>query len=191
MKREEVIALFPDATEEQIDKIMDMNGKDINSTKAKLSTDKAELERLKTIEEEYQKTKDASLTAEEKYQKLLKDSAEKEKQYSVQLNRIKAENVLVSAGYKVEEIGDLFDGIVTEDTDATVKRATGLATLLKSKSDAAAKSKEAELLQGMTPPPAGGGNETTITKEQFKGMTYQQMADLKASNPTLFTQLNS
>jgi hypothetical protein len=191
MKREEVIALFPDATEEQIDKIMDMNGKDINSTKAKLSTDKAELERLKAIEEEYQKNKDASLTAEEKYQKLLKDMEAKSRQSAIDLNKMKAENILVSAGYKVDEIGDLFDGIVTEDSEATVKRATSLATLLKSKSDAAAKAKEAELLQQMTPPPAGGGGNETVTKEQFKGMSYQQMADLKASNPTLFTQLNS
>ena len=36
MKRAEITALFPDATEEQVNKIMDINGSDINNAKKNL-----------------------------------------------------------------------------------------------------------------------------------------------------------
>lgn len=54
MKREQITELFPEATKEQIDKIMALNGSDINSAKGELDTLKnqlttaqGELEKLK------------------------------------------------------------------------------------------------------------------------------------------------
>ena len=48
MKREEVKAIFPDATDEQLDKIMGINGADINKAKGDLDKIKTELEKAKT-----------------------------------------------------------------------------------------------------------------------------------------------
>ena len=55
MKRDDITALFPDATAEQIDKLMGINGNDINKAKGDLENIKsqfaaanAELEQLKT-----------------------------------------------------------------------------------------------------------------------------------------------
>lgn len=55
MKRTDITALFPDATEEQISQIMNLNGADINKAKGDLSalqgqlqTAQTELQRLKT-----------------------------------------------------------------------------------------------------------------------------------------------
>lgn len=55
MKRTDITELFPEATAEQIDKLMDLNGQDINRAKGELETVKsqlatvqAELEQVKT-----------------------------------------------------------------------------------------------------------------------------------------------
>ena len=48
MKREDVKAIFPDATDEQLDKIMGINGADINKAKGDLDKVKTELEKAKT-----------------------------------------------------------------------------------------------------------------------------------------------
>lgn len=191
MKRAEVLALFPEATEEQINSLMKINGDDINSTKAKLTADQEELARLKAIEEEFEKSKTASLSVEEKYNKLLKDAEKQKTDYAKELNKMKAENILVGAGLTADDYKDLIDGLVSEDADRTTSLATNFANIVKAKAEAAGKAKEAELLQSMTPPPSGGNTTGTVTKEQFKNMSYQQMSELKASNPTLFSQLNA
>ena len=43
MKRTDITELFPDATAEQIDKLMDLNGQDINKAKGELDTLKGQL----------------------------------------------------------------------------------------------------------------------------------------------------
>lgn len=48
MKREEVKAIFPDATDEQIDKIMAQNGADINKAKGDFDAVKAQLKTAQT-----------------------------------------------------------------------------------------------------------------------------------------------
>ncbi|MFA5715103.1 MAG: hypothetical protein WC998_05160 [Candidatus Paceibacterota bacterium] len=191
MKRDDVTTLFPDATKEQVDKLMTIYGDDVNTVKSKYSVDQSELERLKLIEEEHQKTKDATLSAEEKYQKAIKEKDEQTKRFARELNRMKAENILVTAGLKVEEVGDLFEGIVSDDADATAKRATSLASLLKTKTEAAEKAKETELLQGMETPPAGQQGVTTVTPEEFSKMGYESRVKLKAENPETYKQLTT
>lgn len=190
MKRAEVLALFPEATEEQINSLMKINGDDINNTKAKLTTDQTELDRLKAIETEFEKAKNASLSVEEKYNKLLAEADKQKTSYAKELNKMKAENILVSAGMTSDDYKDLIDGLVSDDSVKTTALATGLANLMKTKTEAAGKAKEAELLQGMTLPPAGQTG-TTLTKEQFKGMAYTEKSELFQTNPTLFNQMNS
>lgn len=43
MKRTDITELFPDATAEQIDKLMDLNGQDINKAKGELDTIRGQL----------------------------------------------------------------------------------------------------------------------------------------------------
>lgn len=47
MKRTDITALFPDATDEQINSLMNLNGSDINKAKEGLTAAQAEIERLK------------------------------------------------------------------------------------------------------------------------------------------------
>lgn len=48
MKRTDITALFPDATEEQVNKIMNLNGDDINKAKGELETLKGQLSTAQT-----------------------------------------------------------------------------------------------------------------------------------------------
>lgn len=50
------------------------------------------------------------------------------------------------------------------------------------------KSLEAEKVKN-TPKPGSGASSTTVTKEQFEGMSYTEMAKLYAENPELYKQL--
>jgi hypothetical protein len=43
MKREEIKAIFPDITDEQLDKVMSMHGAEIEKTKAKVTALETEL----------------------------------------------------------------------------------------------------------------------------------------------------
>jgi len=161
MKREEVLLLFPDATEEQIKSLMDLNGKDINSTKSKYTTDQAELIRLKTIEGELETLRGSTMTSEQKYQKALDDMKVQAQKSAFDLNKMKAENILVSGGIKTDEIGDLLDGIVSEDFERTSKLANGVVTLLKSKIEATEKALKTQLLNN-TPTPNGGTGDKSF-----------------------------
>ena len=189
MKRDEVLAIFPEATEEQLKSLMDLNGRDINLEKAKRTADKEEIERLKLIEAEYEELKGVNQTAEEKLQKALEKAAEKEKEFALKINKADAISILAGAGFTEAEYSTFIDDIVSSDSERTKGIATSYATTRKTVAEATEKGVKASLLQGMTPPPVGTGG-ATITKEQFKGMSYTEKAKLYQDNPTLFNQLN-
>lgn len=56
MKRTDITALFPDATEEQIDALMDINGNDVNREKAKADDVKKQLATAQATIEELNKS---------------------------------------------------------------------------------------------------------------------------------------
>lgn len=190
MKREDVLKLFPEATEEQIKTLMDLNGSDINSAKSKAVTDKMELDRLKAIETDYETLKGTTMTAEQKYQKALEDMTATAKKSTRELNKMKAENILVSAGLKADDYATLIDGLVKDTAEETVSFTTGFANLLKSQIEATEKKVKTDLLQGMGTPPAGQGG-TTTTKEQFEKMDYTDRLKVYDTNKELYNQLNS
>ena len=67
MKRTDITELFPEASKEAIDKLMDINGADVNAARSELETLKQELEKAKTntpLELTQAKQKIEDLTAE-------------------------------------------------------------------------------------------------------------------------------
>lgn len=155
MTREQIKEQFPDATDEQITAILNINGTDITAAK-KNSVDPKELKRLQGIETEYKKLQDADLTDAEKIQNALKDAAESKTKYEKELNKLDAEKILVAAGLTEEDCKDLIDGIVSDDAEATKAMATNLSTLIKNQKDSAAQKAKEELMDSTKTP--GGGN---------------------------------
>lgn len=156
MTREQIKEQFPDATDEQITAILNINGTDITAAK-KNNIDPKELKRLHGIEVEYKKLQDADLTDAEKIQKALKDAADSKKDYEKKVNKLDAEKILVAAGLTEEDYKDLIDGIVSEDAEATKTMATNFANLIKSQKDSAIKKTREELMDGTNTPGGSGG----------------------------------
>ena len=87
MKREDIKAIFAEATDEQLKKIMDLNGSDVEREKGKLSALEKELEDKKaafdTLNGEFETLKASNASAEDykaKFEKLQGDIAAKEKE---------------------------------------------------------------------------------------------------------------
>lgn len=158
MTREQIKEQFPDATDEQITAILNINGTDITAAK-KNNIDPKELKRLQGIEVEYKKLQDADLTDAEKIQKALKDAADSKKDYEKKVNKLDAEKILVAAGLTEEDYKDLIDGIVSEDSEATKTMATNFANLIKSQKDSAIKKTREELMDGTNTRGGGSGGD--------------------------------
>ena len=92
MKREEIKAIFADATEEQLEKVMILNNKEVERNK-KLETElKEKNEQLETLNKEFENLKSNNASAEEyksKYEALVADNEAKAKQ--AEADRILAE----------------------------------------------------------------------------------------------------
>lgn len=164
MTREQIKEQFPDATDEQITAILNINGTDITAAK-KNNIDPKELKRLQGIEVEYKKLQDADLTDAEKIQKALKDAADSKKDYEKKVNKLDAEKILVAAGLTEEDYKDLIDGIVSENAETTKTMATNFANLIKSQKDLAIEQTKEKLMDGTnTPGGSGGGSENQDEK---------------------------
>lgn len=96
MKREEIKAIFPEATDEQLKSVMDLNGADVEKVKAKvtvLETDmKDRKEAFDKLNSEFETLKQANASGEDwkiKFEALQAENIAKEKQ--AEAERIQAE----------------------------------------------------------------------------------------------------
>ena len=195
MKRSEVKAIFPDATDEQLKQIMDLNGDDIESAKAKTAAAEAEYEKLKTeLETLKSESKDAA-DFKAKYEQLQKDIAEKDA-------KAKAE---AEAKEKSAKIEARFNAVIGDKkfTHEAIK-----AEYLKKfgealGSDEYAEKGDADIIHaltkddkaafaGVTPVKLVGGAQKSmnqIDKDEFKKMTYAEKAELYRNDPAKYEEL--
>lgn len=154
MTREQVKTQFPDATDEQITAILNINGADLEAAKEN-TVDPKVLEKLQADSAAYAKLQEAGLTDEEKIQKALKDAATAEKDFKKKSNRLDVEKILVGAGLTEDDYKDLIDGLVSDDADASKALATNLASMLTKQKEAAIQKTKEELMDDTKG--AGGG----------------------------------
>lgn len=96
MKRDEIKSIFPDATDEQLKAVMDLNGADVEKVKAKVTALEAEVKDKKEandkLNKEFEALKTANASGEDwraKFEALQADNLAKEKQ--AEADRILAE----------------------------------------------------------------------------------------------------
>ena len=96
MKREEIKAIFPEATDEQLKSVMDLNGTDVEKAKSKVTTLENELKEKKAdfdkLNTEFEALKTANASGEEwktKYEAIVAENEAKAKQ--AEADRILAE----------------------------------------------------------------------------------------------------
>ena len=154
MTRDDIKKQFPDATEEQITALLNINGTDIETEKRK-NVDPKELKQLREDAAAYKKLQDANLTDAEKIQKALDDAAASKADYDKKSNRLEVEKILVAAGLTEEDYKDVIDGLVSEDADASKTLATNIANMLSKQKESVKQKTKEELMDGTS----GAGGE--------------------------------
>ncbi len=182
MTREQVKAIFPEATDDQVDAFLNAHGADVNKAKKSAADNIAEFERLKGVEADYEKLKGSTLTEQEKLQKQLEAAEKAEKLFKRQTNKVAAEKLFVAAGLKDDDYSELLESIVTEDADGTTKTATNFVGILKAQKEATEKAVKEELMRNNPKPPAGGGGGG-VDKKAFDAMSSADQIKFMSENP--------
>ena len=195
MTREQVKELFPDATEEQITSLLNINGTDITAAK-KNNVDPKILKQLQEDSAAYKKLQEADLTDAEKIQKALADAEASKAEFAKKSNRLDVEKILVAAGLTEEDYKDLIDGLVSEDAEASKTLATNLANMLTKQKEAAVQKTKEELMDGtQTPGSEGdggsGGDDKKTEAEKFAEAYGEAAKDAaKVSNDIIGSYLD-
>lgn len=153
MTREDITGLFPDATKEQIDALLNKNSADIGKAK-KVPSD---YEALKEKAEKYDKLEEGKLSDEEKTRKALEEAEEIKKQAKLELNAVKARAVFTQAGFSNEEIDKIIDNVLSEDEQKTIDSANDLAAIFKQREESVTEKVKTELYKNDPKPQSGEG----------------------------------
>lgn len=204
MKRDEIAAIFPGATEEQISTLLNGIGAELNPLKksvtdltGQLTAANGELKASRDSEGALQ-AKVAELTsqvqsgmsAEELLKQREEAAAAKEREFTLKSNSLEAKSLFVGAGFSAEDIEQLLPRVVSEDAEATKTAAQALVDLDKRRRDEVAQSTKAALLK-QNPGLNGGAGEGQITAESFNKMTFSEQMKLVQENPGLLKQLDA
>ena len=173
MTRDELRAIMPDITEEQISAILSKHHDEV-SAKAKAAEDKFSAFREKA--EKYDKEQADKLSEQEKLQKELEKAQKLVAENSRLLNRTKVTAKFVEAGIKEESYSSLIDDIVSDDESKSLQFAENLIKAFSANAAAAAEAAKQEAMQ--TPPPAPGGTVTPV-------LTAQEQYDKAASGGSI------
>lgn len=167
MKREDLAAMG--LTEEQIEKVIAENGKDVQTANAKATKNNAELERLQGIEKEFNAMKDQNLSEQEKAAKQLEEAnkriEELEKAQTLATQR-------TSAADKFKITAEQAAQVVKDDGSFDFEV---LGKIISDKETAAAQAKEQEIANGSTNPgggSAGGSESKTADVENAEKITF-------------------
>lgn len=196
MTREDVKAIMPDATDEQITAFLNAHHNEMNADpdeevkryKTLLSEAKKNLKASERAREQAEsdlnQLKDEQLSDEDRLAKAIKDANDKESEYNVKLNRLEAEKVFVDAGISQELYNGFIDGIVTSDAEISKKMAESLANAMKSHKEAAETALREQLANG-APMPHGvddGDGRGTDPKLSPAQQVAQKLAKANSAN---------
>ena len=206
MKREEVKAIFADATDEQLKAVMDLNGADVEKAKSKVTALETELkekkEAIDNFNKEIEELKTANASGEDwkaKFEALQAENVAKEKQ--AEADRILAEKNADIEKRFAECVGDKKFSHDAIKADYLKKFADALESEeykgkgdvdifhALTKDDATAfTGVTAVKLQGGTPQGVGG---KSVTREDFNKMSYKERLQIYNENQALYNELTT
>ena len=178
MTREDVLKLFPDATDEQITNLLNQNNSEVAREKNKAGKDKEELARLKEVEKEYNEFKERGMSENEKTVKALESAnqkiAELEKRDIIRTQRA---NAMEKFGLTAEQASK----VVTDDgaTDYEV-----LGQIFADSKKSAIAEYEKQKLDG-TPNPGGSAGGTGEEKTAAERLVEKFYSGQKQENNIL------
>lgn len=203
MKREEVREIFPSATDEEIDSILNKFSSELNPVKKQLkdandAKDKAfsDLVAANNKNESLQADLDAankkisdSMTDEERIAAREAEAARREQEFLMKSNALEAKSIFVESGFfAAEELQSLIDQVTTSDVEKTKSSAKALVDMVSKQRAAVEEATKNELLKN-NPHPEGAGGNTPTTIKEFLALPLDQQLQLKESNPSILREL--
>lgn len=198
MKRDDVRKVFPEATDEQIDAILNGIGAELNPLKAQLedatgrlgeatsslASLKASEATLKAQLEEANGRLQQGMSAEELLAAREKAAEEREREFTLKSNGLEAKSMFVEAGFSAEDIEAVLPLVVGEDGDATKAAAKAIIDLDAKRREAVEQSTKDALLKA-NPTLTGAGSGGAVSKEEFDKLPYAEKVKLVEENPEL------
>ena len=175
MTREELKAIMPEITEEQITAFLNKHHEELNKNKTDDAAQKAALDAARKAQKEAEKAlkelQDGKLSDEEKVQKALAEAEASKAEYATKLNRLEVEKMFVEAGIASDSYNPILDSIVTADSEASKKTAESFVNVLKSQKEAVEKALKDELSKGAPAPQRTEGGAAPNTEKGGKDLT--------------------
>jgi hypothetical protein len=161
MTREDIKQLFPDATDEQINNILNKHNAEKEAVKktADKGVSDEELKQLRDKAKAYDDAEKEKMTAEQKYEALIKEAEETKAEAARIRAKMKAEAEFIKAGLTEKEYADLLDDVIGEDDEKTLAKVGRITKLMKDKTDAAVKSTEEKLMKDSSQPRSNNSGE--------------------------------
>lgn len=200
MQREDVLAIFPEATSEQIDSFLNAHHGELTPAKngaAAAAQLQAQLEAARQRESELsaqlteaQRQAQQGMTAEEQLAALQAEAEAQRLDFTLKTNALDARQAFISAGcFDPDTIESLVAQVTVEDHDATVERAKAIVDTVEAQRKAVEESVRDELLKS-NPSLQGSGNPNPALKwDDFKKMSYKEQLAYKQDNPEAFSQM--
>ena len=206
MKREEVREIFPNATDDEIDGILNKFRDELNPLKSQLKdaqserdTAQAALSASQASEASYKQKLDeanatiqAGMSEEERIAQREKAAEDREREFNLKSNGLDAKEIFVAAGcFEADEIAELVEQVTSDDAEATKTKAQRIVDTVLKQREAVEKETRDTLLKGnpsLSGGDGGGGNVPT-KMEDFLKLPYKDQLALKEANPDILSQL--
>lgn len=203
MKREDVRKIFPEATEEQVDGILNGISEELNPLKKSvreltgqlesatgtLSAAQASEASLKAMLQEANAQLEQHMTDEERIAAREKAAADKEREFLLRSAELDAKAIFVGAGFSEEDMEVLLPRVVGTDAEETKKAAQALVDLDAARRKAVEDATKDALLKGNPKNLGGGGDGAPGTMKDFLNLPYEQQLALKRDNPNILNEL--
>ncbi|WP_165170683.1 hypothetical protein [Adlercreutzia sp. ZJ242] len=206
VKREDVKAIFPNATDEEIDSLLNKVGDELNPLKRKLKNAEAERDETKASlveaqasESDYKRQLDeanakleSGMSDEERLAQREKAAEEREREFTLKSNSLDAKAIFVEAGcFDEADITGLVEQVTSEDGEETKARAKRIVDTVSKQRAAVKQETEDALLRGNPKPNGGGGNSdgAPTTLKDFLALSDAEQIALKEADPTILSQL--
>lgn len=189
MTREDVLKIFPEASKEDVTRLLNAHHVELQEAKGIISEYETKFKDVTSKISEYESKLKENQSAEDRIQQALKQASDAEKRYSTSLNRLEAEKQLLAAGIKEETYKDLLDNIVTDNKEQTMNTVSMFTNIMKTSLEEREKALKEQLLKETPKPAKAGAQEREVTKEEFDKMGYRQRLKIYNENPDLYQQL--
>lgn len=111
MTREDVLKLFPTATEEAISSMLNLHHTELNTEKAKAKPNAEDKEKIKELTEQLEILQNKDLTESEQLQKEITELKKKNEEATKQIKNMELKNKLLGKGFGEDDVNTYIEAI--------------------------------------------------------------------------------